>query len=104
MPAPHLNLGIIHFSDDQKINDKMVKDAYLQKVHQFPPEQYPEKFRKIREAYELLKDEKARLAYSLFYTETPENNAVLSTLFIDQTRKIPTEKQFLAAFKESLQS
>jgi len=102
MPLPHLILGLIDPADDN-MSDKTVKDAYLQKVHAFPPEQFPEKFRKIREAYEILKDEKSRLAYTLFYTEALETNEILSALLLDQSRSVPDEKQFLAALRESLQ-
>ena len=107
MPAPHIILGLYdltdNFFEDKTINDKKVKEAYLQKVHAFPPEQYPEKFRKIHEAYELLKDEKSRLSYALFYAEELDTNEILSTLFLDQSLTVPDEKQFLAALRESLQ-
>ncbi len=50
-------------------NDDEVKSAYLQQIRQFPPDRYPEKFKKIKEAYEKLKTERDRIACRLFCAE-----------------------------------
>ncbi len=47
-------------------DDKIIKQAYLQQVKQYPPEQAPEQFKRINAAYELIKDEYSRLNYDLF--------------------------------------
>jgi len=43
-----------------------IKKAYFGMVRKYPPERYPEKFMKIREAYEVLIDDKARKQYDAF--------------------------------------
>jgi len=45
-----------------------IRKAYLQKVRKSPPERDPENFKKIRQAYGLLKDaeKKRRLDFTLF--------------------------------------
>ncbi len=53
-------------------DDEAIKNAYLAKVREFPPDHYPERFQAVREAYEALKDEKSRLAYDLFHVEVPD--------------------------------
>ena len=97
MATPYILLGINHDA-----NDVDVKQAYLKKVRDYPPERYPEQFRRIRQAYELLKDEKSRMAYRLFYQEPLSSSEVLAALFIEQKRSVPTEKLLLNALKESL--
>ena len=43
-----------------------IKKAYFSKVKAFSPERYPQEFKRIREAYELLKDEKGRKESEFF--------------------------------------
>lgn len=50
----------------EKCNDQEVKKAYLQMVKRYPPEQYPERFRDIRSAFDSIKTEKDRMALQLF--------------------------------------
>jgi len=47
-------------------SDQQIRQAYLQCVKQHPPEQDPETFKQIRQAYEAIKDERSRLKYQLF--------------------------------------
>jgi curved DNA-binding protein CbpA len=54
-------LGISADSDDAAIRRR-----YLELVRQYPPEQHPEKFAAVREAYETLKDTDTRLHRRLF--------------------------------------
>lgn len=53
-------------------NDEEVKKAYLTKVREHPPERDPQKFQRIRRAYETLKTEKNRLRYRLFHIAPPD--------------------------------
>lgn len=46
-----------------KISQSNLKKKYVQKVKQFPPEQHPEQFEKIRYAYETLSDPEKREQY-----------------------------------------
>ncbi len=47
-------------------DDRIIKQAYLQQVKQYPPEREPEQFKCIKEAYDMIKDEYNRLNYHLF--------------------------------------
>jgi len=46
--------------------DDVIRRRYLEAVRQFTPEQSPEQFKQIREAYERIKDADSRLAFLLF--------------------------------------
>ena len=59
--TPYEILGVKENTDDAEI-----KQAYLQKVKQNPPEHDQQQFKKIHEAYTAIKDYKSRLSYSLF--------------------------------------
>jgi curved DNA-binding protein CbpA len=50
-------------------DDAAIRRRYLELVRQYPPEQNPEKFTAIREAYETLKDTDTRLRRRLFDVE-----------------------------------
>jgi curved DNA-binding protein CbpA len=51
--------------------DAEIRRAYLDGVREFPPEREPERFQAIARAYELIRDEPARLRYYLFHREPP---------------------------------
>jgi len=61
MTDPFETLGLPVDSDDDAIRRR-----YLDLVKRFSPEQHPEKFAAIRQAYESLKDLDTRLRYRLF--------------------------------------
>src|SRR5262245_60266873 len=69
MSDPYLVLGLPPESDDATIRRR-----YLELVRQFSPEQHPEKFAAIRQAYENLRDLDTRLRYRLF--EAGKNESV----------------------------
>jgi len=48
-----------------------VKKAYFTLVRKFPPEQHPDQFKRIRRAYDLLKDREARAEADLFLFDDP---------------------------------
>ena len=56
---------------DRQAGDTAIKRAYFQLVRQFPPEREPEAFRKIRAAYEQLRDPERRARLSLFLLQPP---------------------------------
>lgn len=66
MQTPFDILGIPEDSDDG-----IIKKAYLAKVRSYPPERFPREFERIRRAYEMISDEKARIRYRLFHVERP---------------------------------
>lgn len=47
------------------IGQKRIKEKYIEKVREFPPETHPEEFQEIRRAYETLKDPKKRKQYDI---------------------------------------
>lgn len=47
------------------IGQNRIKEKYIEKLRQFPPETHPEEFQEIRKAYEILKDEKKRKQYDM---------------------------------------
>lgn len=72
MKSPFEVLGI-----DKSASDKEVKNAYFKLVKTFNPERHGEKFKEIREAYEILRDEEKRLQLTIFefvdpYTDSEE--------------------------------
>ena len=58
---PFAVLGIEETADDEA-----VRAAYVQALRASPPDRDPEGFRRIREAYEALRDTESRLALRLF--------------------------------------
>ncbi len=60
--SPFEILGVAPEADDEEI-----RRAYLQLVQKFPPDREPERFRRIREAYDTLKDARSRMKYKLFH-------------------------------------
>jgi curved DNA-binding protein CbpA len=69
MSDPYTVLGLPPESDDDTIRRR-----YLQLVRQFSPEQHPERFAAVRQAYEKLRDLNTRLRYRLF--EAGRNESV----------------------------
>ena len=67
MKSPYQILGI-----DQAAGDEQIRQAYLERVKECPPEQDPEQFQAIQQAYEQIKDQQARLAYELFHLPSLE--------------------------------
>ena len=67
---------------DEDASDADVKKAYFQMVRQFTPEKHAERFKQIREAYDLLKDPSQRLEAEVFSFMKPSitpDSAVAST-------------------------
>jgi curved DNA-binding protein CbpA len=51
---------------DENADDEAVRAAYLHALRLSPPDRDPEGFRRIREAYEALRDVESRLTLRLF--------------------------------------
>jgi len=56
---------------DRQADDTAIRRAYARLVRQFPPEREPDAFRKIRTAYEQLRDPESRARLSLFLLQPP---------------------------------
>ena len=61
---------------DEAASDADVKKAYFQMVRQFTPEKHAERFKQIREAYDLLKDPSHRLEAEVFNFMKPSIDPV----------------------------
>ena len=48
--------------------DEMIRQRYLERVKQFPPERNADQFHKITEAYEAIKDRRSRVKSKIFPT------------------------------------
>ena len=59
---PYQLLGISDDIDD----DEAIRNAWLEAVRRFPPEEHPERFARIREAYELIRDRESRYRLRTF--------------------------------------
>jgi len=66
-------------------DDELIKKRYLEKVRAFPPEKDPEEFKRIREAYDTLKDPFKRSEYDLETKYQGKANKLLqdAMLFMD---------------------
>ncbi len=84
--------------------DDVIKKAYLKKVRAYPPEQSPEKFQQIRDAFEKIKTEKMRLSYQLFQLEKPDFVALLSLILKTEHPQKIDETLFCKCLAESLTS
>jgi len=74
MSDPYEVLGIDPGSDDAEIRRR-----YLELVRRYPPDQHPERFAAVREAYDELRDPVARLSARLFLHKTHETmDAILA--------------------------
>jgi curved DNA-binding protein CbpA len=51
-------------------DDQAIRQRYLQLIQQYPPERYPEKFKKIIQAYEALKTPRERIRTRLLGDNT----------------------------------
>ncbi len=61
MNDPFAILGI-----DETATDEAIREAYMAAIRTSPPDRDPEGFRRIREAYEQLRDPERRIALRLF--------------------------------------
>jgi curved DNA-binding protein CbpA len=79
-------------------NDEQIRDAYLHKLQEFPPDRCPAEFERVRDAYELLRDQRRRAHHMLFSCDP---NAPLESL-LDGVgeRKFVGPEPWLAVLKE----
>ena len=74
---PYRVLDIPDDTDD----DGTIRNAWLEAVRRFPPEQHPERFATIREAYERIRDRESRYALRTFGDPRLSDDDALSALF-----------------------
>jgi DnaJ-class molecular chaperone len=64
----------------REAGDDEIRAAYLAKVRQCPPDRSPEQFERVRDAYEKLRDPRARIRHRLFSVDP---GAALSSVFAE---------------------
>ena len=81
-------------------SDAEIKQAYLRQIKKHPPDQEPDQFRLIHDAYLAIKDKKCRLSYELFTLLIADFDELLDqALNTDRPLKITVRQ-----FKELLQA
>jgi len=75
--SPYQLLGIPDDCED----DDAIRNAWLDAVRRFPPEQHPEAFARIREAYERIRDRESRYRLRTFGDPRLRNLDALIELF-----------------------
>jgi DnaJ-class molecular chaperone len=80
---PFTVLGI-----EETAADEAVRAAYVQALRASPPDRDPEGFRRIREAYEALRDVESRLALRLFGPPPLVNLEELLDAFPEERRYV----------------
>ena len=73
---------------DDTADDETIRTAYLQALRASPPDRDPEGFRRIRDAYEQLRDSERRLASRLFGPPPLADIAELSDAFPEERRYV----------------
>jgi curved DNA-binding protein CbpA len=74
---PYQLLGIPEDMGD----DDAIRKAWLDAVRRYPPEEHPEQFARIREAYELIRDRESRYRLQTFGDPRLRNIDALIGLF-----------------------
>ena len=76
---------------DETANDEVIHEAYIAAIRTSPPDRDPEGFRRVREAYEQLRDPERRLALRLFGPAPVQDLAALAETFPDERRYVGPE-------------
>ncbi|CAD6872166.1 J domain-containing protein [Methylomonas fluvii] len=84
MISPYDILGV-----PEQASDADIKQAYLQRVKDNPPDRDPARFRQIQEAFEAIKDQDSRLRHALFAMPHIEFDALLAQAFGQQGASEP---------------
>ena len=79
--------------------DERIRDAYLRKVKEHPPEREPATFERIRDAYEVLRDPRRR-ALHMFLSADPRAPLVSLLPASSQQRKFAGPDPWLAVLRE----
>lgn len=98
MRDPYRSLGVARDADDATI-----RGAYLALIRRHSPDRDPERFERIREAYEAIKDRRARLAHELFGADPPALDELLELVLATRAGgRRPNEEQLRRAIAEGL--
>jgi curved DNA-binding protein CbpA len=86
---PYRILGVAETADDAAI-----KQAYLEQVRKYPPEQQPETFQAIRSAFEMIQSRRDRLRYRLFEQTVPAIDELIEDALHAPSPGRPAEQLF----------
>ncbi len=86
----------------ESARDEEVRAAYLARVREFPPERAPKQFQAIREAYDRIKTEKARIGYLNLDNPEIESEAICRVLLDGQSPGRPDELQFKKMLSDTI--
>jgi curved DNA-binding protein CbpA len=80
-------------------NDQEIRDAYVSRVKEHPPDRSPAEFERIRDAYETLRDPRSRARHRIFGGGDPRRPL---TRLLDRTlpRRFVGPGPWLAAIAE----
>jgi len=82
--------------------DAEIKQAYLQKVKDNPPDRDQLQFQLIHDAYTSIKDIKCRLSYELFNVPVPDFNKVIDQALPSQQNTTISAEQFNSLLQVSI--
>lgn len=97
MLTPYDILGV-----SAEASDAEIKQAYLQKVKDNPPDRDQARFQAIHKAYETIKDRKSRMQYELFHVPEPDFDALLDRALDIAPSLQLTAEQFIKLLNVSL--
>jgi len=72
-------------------NDETIREAYIAAIRTSPPDRDPEGFRRIRDAYEQLRDPERRFALRLFGPTPLTDLTALIEMFPEERRHVGPE-------------
>lgn len=80
-------------------SNEEIRAAYLKKVKQYPPDRYPDEFESIRDAFNLLSNDKKKLQLTVL---SADPNAPVSSLLdsLSTEKKYVGPRAWLEALKE----
>jgi len=92
---------------ENNLTDANIRKAYLAKIKEFTPEAAPEQFRAVSEAYELVKNENARIKFTIF-DQDPGADSPLGTLqhsqLLNSFRQPPSATNMQEYLKQCLKT
>jgi curved DNA-binding protein CbpA len=97
MKTPYQILGVAPEATDAEI-----KQAYLQKVKENPPDRDQKQFQLMHDAYLTIKDAKCRLNYDLFTFPVANFDDVIDKALHSENQPTLTAKQFNALLAASV--
>ncbi len=90
MKTPYQILEVSAGADDSEI-----RQAYLQKVRDNPPDLDQVKFQAIHAAYEAIKDHKSRISFELFHEQLVDFDELLEQALITEQPQQIDHEQFI---------